>query len=94
MLPNLTNYFLPDQQQQDPLDQEPNSPAASIPEENPSGDPRDKFATFDTLRGRNVLISVTDNKFAIYNVCDKGVDLEELCGFILDSEIVSINVLS
>ena len=53
---------------------------------------QERFATFDVLRGRDVLVKAVGRAFSIYSVCDRGVELEELCGYTLDDETISIKV--
>lgn len=92
-----TNYFLPEPQ--------PASSLASSTLQDPSTDitssgttadhsVKDRFVAFDVLRGQDVLVTATDSAFSIFSVSDGGVELEELCGYTCDNEVISIKVLS
>jgi hypothetical protein len=86
-----TNYFLPSSS-------EPESPTSTIQETTTSVETvdqsilQDRFVTFDVLRGRDVIVKATDCGFSIFNVCDRAVELDELCGYTCADEVISVKV--
>ena len=90
------NYFLPEPQQSSSLSASTlQDPSTDIPASGTTADPsvKDRFVAFDVLRGRDVLVTATDSAFTIFGVSDGGVELEELCGYTCDNEVISIKVL-
>jgi hypothetical protein len=95
-----THYFLPDPQPSSSslsasASHDPSS-SALLPVSGTTADhpERDRFVAFDVLRGRDVLVTATDCAFTVFSVSDGGVELEELCAYPCDNEVVCIKVLS
>jgi hypothetical protein len=94
VLPSWTaNYFLP----------EPESPSSSSSTVQDLGAAtlvatadhslQDRFITFDVLRGQDVLIKAESCGFTIFNVGDRAAELEELCAYTCNNEVICVKVL-
>ena len=77
-------------------DREADSPCSSTDDPlklaAPGETPQHTSVTFDVLRGRDVLIGLNGSTFTIFNVCDANAELQELCGYTLPADVISIKV--
>jgi hypothetical protein len=96
VLPNwTTNYFLPTETtslSSSTLDLSPAS-STSTPVATIQGDSfGDRFVGFDVLRGHDVIVTATEYGFSIYNIADGATEMQELCGYTTDGDVIYIKV--
>jgi hypothetical protein len=48
---------------------------------------------FDELCGKDVFVTATESGFSIYNINDGATEIEELCGYTVDGEVIHLKVI-